>query len=210
MAYFPSLVTAADNAGSETKMAPSGTLAGIFARNDATRGVWEAPANLPVNGVLKPAVLLSDTEQSALNLPVNGKAVNTLREFIGQGTVVWGARTLDGNNLDYRYIQIRRTITYIKQSIATALNQLAFAPNDGTTWAAATGMVSGFLTSVWSAGGLMGASAPEAFTVQCGLGSTMTETDILNGYMILNVTLQMIRPAEFIELTFTQKMLGVA
>jgi phage tail sheath protein FI len=140
---------------------------------------------------------------------VDGKAVNVLRDFVGRGTVVWGGRTLDGNSNDYRYIQVRRTLIYIEQSIRAALRQFAFAPNTGQTWAAVTSMVSGFLTTVWSQGGLMGATPAEAFSVQCGLGSTMTGQDILEGYMIVEVTLQMVRPAEFIELTFKQKMEGV-
>jgi phage tail sheath protein FI len=123
--------------------------------------------------------------------------------------VVWGARTLDANSLDWRYIQVRRTLVYIETSIKTALNQFVFAANDGKTWVAATAMVSGFLQGLWSQGGLMGDKASDAFTVQCGLGSTMTGMDILNGYMIVQVTLQMIHPAEFIELTFKQKMEGV-
>ena len=111
---------------------------------------------------------------------------------------------------DYRLIQIRRTIVYIEQSIKNALNQFVFAPNNRQTRTTVTSTVSGVLHGVWSQGGLMGATASEAFTVQCGLGSTMTGQDVLDGYMIVQVTLQMIRPAEFIELTFKQTMEGVS
>ena len=117
--------------------------------------------------------------------------------------------TLDGNSNDERYIQARRTIIYIEQSIKSALNVFIFAPNDANTWVTVTAKVSNFLTDLWEQGGLMGAKASDAFTVQCGLGSTMTGQDILDGYMIVQVTLQMIRPDEFIELTFRQKMEGV-
>ena len=189
---------------------PSGAIAGIYTRIDATRGVWNAPANITPMAVTAPNVRLTDQQQGGLNAPLNGKAINVIREFAGRGPVVWGARTLDGNSLDYRYIQVRRTLIYIEASIKTALNQFVFAANDGKTWVAATAMVSGFLQNLWSQGGLMGAKADEAFTVQCGLGSTMTGMDILEGYMIVQVTLQMIHPAEFIELTFKQKMEGVA
>jgi phage tail sheath protein FI len=89
------------------------------------------------------------------------------------------------------------------------LQPFAFAANDGKTWAAATAMVSNFLQGVWAQGGLMGAKADEAFTVACGLGRTMTPQDILEGSMIVHVTLQMIRPAEFIVLTFKQRMQGL-
>ena len=82
-------------------------------------------------------------------------------DFVNRGPVVWGARTLDGNSLDYRYIQVRRTLIYIETSVRTALNQFVFAPNDGQTWVAVTAMVSGFLTNLWSQGGLMGDKASD-------------------------------------------------
>ena len=211
IAYFPSLITPPETpTGTNGLVPPSGAMAGIFAENDASRGVWNAPANITVKGVTGPRVLINTEEQGPLNVPINGKSVNVIRTFTGRGAVVWGARTLDGNNPDYRYIQIRRTIIYIEQSIQAALDQYVFAPNNAQTWAAVTAMVSAFLQNLWSQGGLMGDKASDAFTVQCGLGSTMTEQDILDGYMIVQVTLQMIRPAEFIELTFKQKMEGVA
>ncbi len=189
---------------------PSGAMAGVFTANDASRGVWNAPANVVLNSVVQPSVKLNGAQQGPLNVPINGKAVDVIRDFVGRGPVVWGARTLDGNSLDFRYIQVRRTLIYCESSIKTALNQFVFAPNDGKTWVAVVAMVSSFLQNLWAQGGLMGDKADEAFTVQCGLGSTMTGTDILNGYMVVQVTLQMIRPAEFIELTFKQKMEGVA
>ncbi|GAA0302371.1 phage tail sheath family protein [Sphingomonas oligophenolica] len=187
---------------------PSGAMAGIWALNDANHGVWIAPANMALNQVLAPKVLLNDAQQGAYNVPLNGNAIDILRAFVNRGTVVWGARTLDGNSDDYRYIQVRRTLIYIEQSIQQALEPFTFAANDGTTWMTVTSMISNFLTQLWQAGGLMGDKASDAFTVQCGLGSTMTAEDILNGYMIVNVTLQMIHPAEFIELTFKQAMQG--
>jgi len=194
----------------ESVLPPSGAMAGVISYVDTTRGVWSAPANLTLAAVDQPTFPVNAAQQSGLNVPVDGKAVDALRTFPGRGTVVWGARTLDGNSPDYRYIQVRRTLIYIEQSIKNALNQFVFAPNNGQTWTTVTSTVSGFLQGVWSQGGLMGATASEAFTVQCGLGSTMTGKDILDGYMIVQVTLQMIRPAEFIELTFKQTMEGVS
>lgn len=188
---------------------PSGAMAGVYTYIDNTRGVWNAPANTGLSAVVGPAVKINNDMQEDLNVPIEGKAINAIRDFVGRGTLVWGARTLDGNSNDYRYIQVRRTLVYIEQSIKMALNQFVFAANDGQTWVTVTAMISNFLQGLWTQGGLMGAKASEAFTVQCGLGSTMTGQDILNGYMRVQVTLQMIRPAEFIELTFTQKMQGV-
>jgi hypothetical protein len=168
--------------------------------------VWNSPANLGLVSVTAPVIRLTDADQGPLNVPVNGYAINVLREFTGRGTMVWGARTLDGNSNDYRYIQVRRTLIYIEQSIKNALQPFVFAANDAITWSTVTGMVSNFLTGLWSQGGLMGAKASEAFTVQCGLGSTMTGQDVLDGYMVVAVTVQMVHPAEFIELTFKQAM----
>jgi phage tail sheath protein FI len=168
--------------------------------------VWNAPANVTLSSVISPTFLLNGTQQDDLNVPVDGKAVDAVREFPSRGTVVWGARTLDGNSNDYRYIQVRRTLIYLEQSIKKALNAFVFAPNTGQTWATVTSMVSNFLNTVWSRGGLMGATATEAYSVECGLGSTMTNLDILEGNMIVQVTLQLNRPAEFIELVFKQKM----
>lgn len=188
---------------------PSGALAGIWTLNDANHGVWSAPANMALNQVVQPKVSLNEAQQAGYNVPLNGNAIDILREFPNRGTVVWGARTLDGNSNDYRYIQVRRTLIYIQQSITLALEQFVFAANDGKTWTTVTAMISNFLTQLWQSGGLMGDKASDAFTVSCGLGSSMTGEDILNGYMIVNVTLQMVHPAEFIELTFKQAMQGV-
>jgi phage tail sheath protein FI len=188
---------------------PSGALAGIWTLNDANHGVWSAPANMALNQVVQPKVSLNEAQQAGYNVPLNGNAIDILREFPNRGTVVWGARTLDGNSNDYRYIQVRRTLIYIQQSITLALEQFVFAANDGKTWTTVTAMIANFLTQLWQSGGLMGDKASDAFTVSCGLGSSMTGEDILNGYMIVNVTLQMVHPAEFIELTFKQAVQGV-
>jgi phage tail sheath protein FI len=187
---------------------PSGGMAGIFTASDATRGVWNAPANMAMSAVTSCAVNLNDAQQGALNTPLDGKAIDVIRDFVNRGTVVWGARTLDGNSNDWRYIQVRRTIVYIEQSIKGALQPFTFAPNDAQTWVAVTAMISNFLQNVWTQGGLMGDKASDAYTVRCGLGSTMTGQDILNGTMLVQVTLQMVRPAEFIELIFKQEMQG--
>jgi len=187
---------------------PSPAMAGIFTLNDQNRGVWNAPANMSLMSVVSLTVNLNDQQQGSLNVPVNGFAIDVIRDFPGRGSVVWGARTLDGNSQDWRYIQVRRTIIYIEQSIKAAINQFVFAPNVASTWVAVTQMISGFLQGLWSQGGLMGSKASSAFTVLCGVPDTMTATDILNGYMVVQVTLQMVHPAEFIELQFRQTMQG--
>jgi phage tail sheath protein FI len=196
-------------AGKINVLPPSGAVAGIYTSNDRTIGVWNAPANVALNSVISPTIPLTDSQQGDLNVPIDGKAIDAIRSFVGRGTNIWGARTLDGNSNDYRYIQVRRTLIYLEQSIKAALNQFVFAANDGNTWVTVVSTVSSFLQGFWAQGGLMSATASEAFSVQCGLGSTMTPEDILQGYMIVQVTLQMIRPAEFIKLTFKQKMEGL-
>jgi uncharacterized protein len=148
--------------------------------------------------------------QQDLNVPIDGLAVNTIPDYPGGGTVVWGARTLDGNSNDWRYIQVRRATIYIEQSIKLALNQFVFAPNVAQTWVTVSSVIGGFLTGMWQAGGLWGATSKNAFWVSCGLGSTMTAQDILDGYMNVMIGLQVVRLGEFIELSFRQRMQGAA
>lgn len=189
---------------------PSGAMAGVYTRNDALRGVWNAPANVGLVSVIGPTVQISNKMQDDLNMPIGGLAVNAIRDFVGRGTLVWGARTLDGNSNDWRYIQVRRALIYIEQSIELALNKFVFEPNVAQTWVNVASMVGSFLRGVWQAGGLMGAAPQEAYSVQCGLGSTMTAQDVLEGRMIVKVKLTMVHPAEFIILTFQQQMQGGA
>ncbi len=188
---------------------PSGAMAGVITTVDNAQGVWVAPANTSIVGAASLPIRLSDTQQANLNVDaVSGKSINAIRFFNGLGILIWGARTLDGNSQDYRYLQLMRTRIYIEQSCKQAVQAYIFQPNDKNTWDAVIAMLNSFLTSVWQEGGLLGASAAEAFSVQCGLGTTMTGIDILNGYMIMQITLQMISPAEFIAFTLMQKMEG--
>lgn len=193
-------------ASSMNVLPPSGLLAGIWTTSDNLNGVWNAPANLALSSVISPLYAMTDSQQGGFNVPTNGETINIIRAQPTRGNVVWGARTLDGNSNDYRYIQVRRTLIYVEQSIKLALQNYVFAANDATTWAAVTAAISSFLTGVWQQGGLMGSKPSEAFSVACGLGSTMTSQNILDGYMVVAVSMQMIRPAEFIELKFTQTM----
>jgi uncharacterized protein len=189
---------------------PSGAIAGIYSLVDGSVGVFKAPANVSVSSVIAPTVNLTSAEQEDLNLPLSGKAVNAIRPFVGKGTLVWGARTLDGNSQDWRYINVRRTMIMLEQSIKFAAEPFVFRPNDSNTWVAIRGMIASFLRSQWQAGALVGASEEEAFQVECGLGTTMTPNDILDGYMKISVKVAISRPAEFIVITFQQKMPGGA
>ena len=122
------------------------------------------------------------------------------------GTLVWGARTLDGNSLDWRYINVRRTMIMIEESIRLAAKAYVFEPNTAQTWVTIRSMIENFLTSVWKAGGLAGAVPTDAFSVHVGLGETMTPVDILEGKLLITVLVAVTRPAEFIEITFQQQM----
>lgn len=185
---------------------PGAGMAGIYTMVDNTRGVWKAPANVSLNGVVSPAVNITHDDQEDLNVTTQGKSINAIRSFIGEGVLVWGARTLDGNSLDWRYINVRRTMIMIEESVKQASKAYVFEPNVANTWVTVKSMIRNFLTSVWKRGGLAGASPDDAFSVFVGLGETMTADDILEGLLKVSVLVAVSRPAEFIEITFEQQM----
>lgn len=187
-------------------MTPSAAMAGIYTTVDNNEGVWVAPANVGIQSVVAPAVKIDLKAQEDLNVPLDGKSVCAIRSFPGKGVLVWGARTLDGNSNDWRYVNVRRTLIYIEQSIKEAANAYVFAPNDANTWVSVKSMISNFLLGLWNQGGLVGPKPAEAFSVSIGLGSTMTSEDILNGVMRVAVKVAISHPAEFIEITFQQEM----
>ncbi len=179
---------------------PSGAMAGIYTLVDSSRGVWKAPANVGLAGVIRPHVDITHEEQEDLNVTPTGKSVNAIRLFIGEGVLVWGARTLDGNSLDWRYVNVRRTMIMLEQSIKLACRAYVFEANDSHTWITIKSMIRRFLTGIWRRGGLAG------FSVHAGLGETMTPEDLLEGILRVTVLVAPTRPAEFIELTFQQQM----
>jgi phage tail sheath protein FI len=188
------------------RLGPCAAMAGLYTLVDSQRGVWKAPANVSVAGVTKPAVAITHEQQEGLNVTPQGKSVNAIRSFIGEGVLVWGARTLDGNSLDWRYINVRRTMIMLEESCKLAAKALVFEPNVANTWVTIKSMVGNFLTGVWKRGGLAGAVPEDAFSVHCGLGETMTPEDILEGILRVTVLVAVSRPAEFIEITFQQQL----
>ena len=184
---------------------PSAAMAGIYTRVDNTRGVWKAPANVSVSYVESTAENIDDKEQEDLNAPMNGKAINVIRAFQGEGIKVWGARTLDGNSLDWRYINVRRTLLFLEESVKNAARAYVFEPNDAGTWINMKSMIENFLRGIWKRGGLAGATPEDAYEVHVGLGDTMTAEDILEGIMRITVLVAVTHPAEFIEITFQQQ-----
>ncbi|MCF7483147.1 phage tail sheath family protein [Vibrio sp. J1-1] len=185
---------------------PAAAMAGIYTMVDNSRGVWKAPANVSLNAVVSPTVNISDDEQEDLNVTTQGKSINAIRPFVGEGTLVWGGRTLDGNSLDWRYINVRRTMIMLEESIKLASKAYVFEPNVSSTWVSMESMIGNFLYGIWKRGGLAGASPGEAYSVSVGLGKTMTGDDILEGILRITVLVAISRPAEFIEITFQQKM----
>jgi hypothetical protein len=185
---------------------PSGAIAGVYAAVDRTRGVWKAPANVSLADVSGVAVKVNDQGQEDLNVTSTGKSVNAIRVFAGKGSLVWGARTLAGNDNEWRYVPVRRFFNMAEESIKKATEPFVFEPNDRGTWVRVRAMIENFLTVQWRQGALAGAVPPQAFFVKVGLGETMTSQDILEGRMIVEVGMAVVRPAEFIVLRFEQKM----
>jgi len=184
---------------------PSPAMAGAYTMVDSQASVAQSPANISLGSVIAPLVNINNDNQEDLNLPLNGKAVNAIRTFQGKGVLVWGARTLEGNSKDYRYVSVRRTMTFLEQSIKSAAEAFVFAPNNATTWSTLRATVSSFLTNQWQSGLLAGQSADDAFSVDIGLGATMTPNDILDGILKMTIKVAITRPAEFIVITFEQQ-----
>jgi uncharacterized protein len=183
---------------------------GVYAQTDDSRGVWKAPANVNIINGVQPEVPINADDQKNLNVdPVAGKSVNAIRSFPGRGpAIIWGARTLTGNDNEWRYISVRRFFNMLEISIRNAVEQFVFEPNDENTWVRVKSMIENFLMEQWKAGALMGSTTQEAYYVKIGLGQTMTELDIWEGRLIVLIGLAPVRPAEFIILRFEQKMLS--
>ncbi|MFM6924391.1 MAG: phage tail sheath family protein [Ferruginibacter sp.] len=185
---------------------PAAAMAGIYCLVDGTRGVWKAPANISLSMVNSPAINITSDEQENMNIDaITGKSINAIRPFTGLGTLVWGARTLDGNSQDWRYINVRRTMIMIEQSLKLACRAYVFEPNDSNTWVSMKSMIINFLDNLWKQGALAGAKPEQAFDVRIGLGATMTATDILDGIIRISVMMALVRPAEFIVISFEQQ-----
>ncbi|MDN3203210.1 phage tail sheath family protein [Algoriphagus sediminis] len=188
-------------------MPPSPAVAGQYTSVDMSRGVWKAPANVSLNQVIKPSVSINDTQQGSMNIdPVSGKSINAIRSFSGQGVLIWGARTLDGNSNEWRYVPVVRLFMMVEESIKKGLEQVVFEPNNNNTWVTVKSMIENYLTMLWKQGGIMGATPNDAYFVKVGLGSTMTPDDILEGRMIIEIGMAVVRPAEFIVFSVLQKM----
>lgn len=186
---------------------PAGAVAGIYARTDKDVGVWKAPANTSLNGVSGPVSQYTLDDYGLLNIDTaTGKSINAIRSFRGRGTLVYGARTLDGNSGEWKYVPVRRLYLTMEESIKKATQFVVFEPNTSATWLRTKSMIENYLTDLWRQGALAGATAKEAFFVNVGLNSTMTSADILEGRMIIEIGVAAVRPAEFIILRLEHKL----
>jgi phage tail sheath protein FI len=177
---------------------PSGHMAGIWARNDNTRGVHKAPANEIIQGAVGVAYNTTKGEQDTLN--PNG--VNCIRAFPGRGIRVWGARTLSSNP-SWRYINVRRLFNYVEKSIERGTQWVVFEPNDMLLWARVRRDVSAFLSTVWSEGALFGAAPNQAFYVKCDSELNPPESRDL-GRLIVEIGICPVKPAEFVIFRISQ------
>jgi uncharacterized protein len=177
---------------------PSGHVAGVWARNDNTRGVHKAPANEVVLGATGLAYNMTKGEQDTLN--PNG--INCIRSFPGRGIRIWGARTLSSNP-SWRYINVRRLFNFVEKSIEGGTQWVVFEPNDMMLWARVRRDVSAFLTTVWSDGALFGTSPSQAFYVKCDEELNPPESRDM-GRLIIEIGMAPVKPAEFVIFRISQ------
>ena len=194
--YYPRILVRDPLTKTNMPMPPSGHMLGIYARSDIERGVHKAPANEVVRGITGFELTINKGEQDILNPKPNN--INVLRDFrkSGRGYRVWGARCITSDP-DWKYINVRRLFIFVEESIEEGTQWVVFEPNDEPTWARVRRTVSNFLTNVWRDGALQGSKPEEAFFVKCDR-TTMTQTDIDNGKLIMEIGIAPVKPAEFV------------
>ncbi|MFF9458693.1 phage tail sheath family protein [Streptomyces flaveolus] len=181
--------------GAERVVAPSGHVAGVWARTDAERGVHKAPANQAVRGAIELTVTLTDGEQA----PLNKAGVNCLRVFPGQGLLVWGARTLSPDG-EWRYVNVRRLVNFLTDSIRKGTSWARFEANDERLQTSLRGIVTSFLKEQWRRGALLGRTPDEAFYVICDQSNNPPQS-VTSGKITLTFGVAPVRPAEFVTAT---------
>ena len=196
--YYPWVE--ASPAGVPVELPPSGFVAGIIARNDTTRGVWQSPAGTSAG--LLGATGLTDVLTSSEQDQLNPQGVNALRVIPGAGLLVFGARTLSADP-EWRFLSVRRFSMYIEESIDEGTEFVVFEPNDPPLWSQLEGEVEAFLQSLYLQGALVGSTPEEAYFVRCD-ASTMTQADLDAGRTIIQVGIAALRPAEFVVFRVVQ------
>jgi len=205
---YPLYANIVRGAGSLLQLVPpSGAIAGIYSWVDQSRGVWKAPANVSLDAVADLTEMIDSDEQKDLNVDTTaGKSINAIRPFTGRGILVWGARTLAGNDNEWRYISVRRFFIMVEESLRKSTQWAVFEPNDANLWIKVKAMIENYLILKWRDGALVGAKPEHAFFVNVGIGVTMTAQDILEAKLIVEIGMAVVRPAEFIILRFSHKM----
>ncbi|MEN0108143.1 MAG: phage tail sheath C-terminal domain-containing protein [Pseudomonas sp.] len=206
--YFPAVRVINPSDDSVRTVAPSGTLAGIYARTDAERGIWKAPAGegADLRGVVDLALALNDMQ----NGQINPQAVNVLRSFAPFGRVVWGSRTLRGSDAqadEYKYIPVRRLALFLERSLARGTEWAVFEANDEPLWAQLRLAVQAFMHELFRQGAFEGKEPREAYFVKCD-GETTTALDRQQGLVNLLVGFAPLKPAEFVLLRIQQRTLA--
>jgi phage tail sheath protein FI len=179
--------------GKKVTQPPSGHIAGVWARVDATRGVHKAPANEPIQGAIDLVRRVSRGEQEVLN----PAGVNCIRYFPGEGIRIWGARTKAPEASEYRYVNVRRLTNMIKESVADGTRWVVFEPNDHTLWKSIRRDIGAFLTNVWRDGALLGTTPQQAFFVKCDEETNPPEVRDA-GQVVTLIGIAPVKPAEFV------------
>ncbi|WP_175972399.1 phage tail sheath C-terminal domain-containing protein [Burkholderia sp. b13] len=183
---------------------PCGAVLGVIARTDREIGVWKAPANEALSHVLQPRY--PETQASGW-FDVSRASINLIRSFPGRGTRVWGCRTLAGEaDSPFRYVQVRRLVTWIEANLRERCRFAVFEPNHEVTWFQLRGLCSAWLRQLWLEGGLAGADETSAYSVQVGLNETLTQADIDAGRLMIRVAVAVLHAAECIEIKLVLKL----
>jgi phage tail sheath protein FI len=199
--YYPWIYVKQIGTGIHCLVPPGGHVAGIYARTDLVMGFHEAPASEVVRGAVDIEYPLSRNQQDNLV----SKGINCIRNFVGRGIRVWGARTLSGDPTK-KYVNVCRLLIYLEQSIKKGIEWAVFESNNEITWAKVKLAIENFLVQTWKNGLLMGAKPQEAYFVKCDR-STMNQSDIDNGRLIVLVGLALLMPSEFMILRINQSTL---
>ena len=203
--YYPWILVADPlDRGRPRPTPPSGTVAGLYEKVDSTRGVWRAPAGteFPLAEVSKPAYALTDEENGRLN----ARAVNCIRMFPAHGSVVWGARTLAGDDQhssEWKYISVRRTALYIEESLHGSLKWAVFEPNAEPLWTQIRRDAESFMLGLFRQGAFQGVTSSDAYFVKCG-SDTTTQNDVDQGLVNIIIGFAPLKPAEFVIITLQQ------
>ncbi|MFD4502784.1 phage tail sheath subtilisin-like domain-containing protein [Streptomyces sp. NPDC058457] len=196
--YYPWIKTFDPSSGQSRLIPPSGHVAGVWARNDAERGVHKAPANEVIRGAVDLELQITRGEQDLLN-PIG---VNCIRAFPGRGIRIWGARTLSSDPA-WRYLNIRRYFNYLEESILIGTQWVVFEPNDHNLWARIRRNISAFLVNEWRSGALFGQRPEEAYYVKCDEETNPPESvDV--GRVICEIGIAPVKPAEFVIFRLAQ------